>query len=36
MVEVGPLPEAGEGKDDVLEALERGEITPEEALRRLS
>ena len=36
MVEVGPLPESGEEKAEVLGALERGEITPDEALRRLS
>jgi hypothetical protein len=36
MVEVGPQPEPAPEKEDVLEALERGEITPDEALRRLS
>jgi hypothetical protein len=35
-VEINPQPDAGEGKTGVLEALERGEITPDEALRRLS
>ncbi len=36
MVEVAPLAEAGEGNKEVLDELERGEITAEEALRRLS
>jgi hypothetical protein len=36
MVEAVPMPEAREEKTGVLEALERGEITPDEALRRLS
>jgi hypothetical protein len=36
MVEVAPLAETGEGNKEVLDELERGEITAEEALRRLS
>jgi hypothetical protein len=32
---LGYEPDEGDGKDDVLRALERGELTPDEAVERL-
>ncbi len=36
MVETGPMPAAEIGREDVLGMLERGEITADEAIKRLA
>jgi hypothetical protein len=36
MVETGPMPAAEFGREDVLGMLERGEITADEAIKRLA